>query len=381
VYAQNNNRLYINLFVGSKASFGFNGGNLEIIQKTEYPWKGTVDFILNPTKRQAFELAVRIPGWAQNQPIPGDLYSFESAAKSGFTITLNGKPALWTMDNGYAIVKSEWKKGDVLSLELPMPVQRIKAHEKIVADNGKVALQRGPIVYCAEWPDNTNGHVLNLILDKNASLQPVFHPDKLNGITVVSSKATSIKRTTDGKLEETSVPFTAIPYFAWANRGVGEMAVWFATQASKARPLPAPTVASNSKVTASYKTKALIAVNDQMLPQSSNDGSVFYYHWWPKKDTLHWIQYTFEKTSKVSKAKVYWFDDGPWGGCRVPESWKLMYLAPDGTWTDVAPTSSFGTEKDKLNEVTYIPVETTALRLIVKLPKDNSSGIYEWVVE
>jgi hypothetical protein len=328
-----------------------------------------------------FELAVRIPGWARNEAISSDLFTFETKDSSSFTITVNGKPAIYQMVNGYAVIKSAWKKGDMVSLNLPMPIRRVIANEKVTADHEKVSLQRGPIVYCAEWPDNKDGHVLNLILGKNTDLSATYLPAKLSGTEIITGKASSIKRTSDNKTELTDASFTAIPYYAWANRGSGEMAVWFATQPSSARPLPAPTIASKSKVTASYLTKALIAVNDQMEPQNSNDQSVFYYHWWPMKDTIQWIQYSFSQPEKVSKASVYWFDDGPWGGCRIPESWEILYMASDGSWKPVTTQNPYGLAKDKRNEVSFDVVQTSALRLQVKLPKDNASGIYEWIVE
>jgi len=381
MYSKNKERLFVNLFIGSKANIDFNGSNIEVIQKTDYPWNGKVDFTLNPAKSLAFELAIRIPGWAQNQPVPSDLYSFETTDKSLFTLTVNGKPAKYQIVNGYAIVKSNWKKGDMLSLNLPMPVRRVVANAQVVADKDKISLQRGPIVYCAEWPDNKDGHVLNLILSKNVELKAEYKPELLTGVEVLKGNVQSVKRTLDNKIEESEVPFEAIPYYAWANRGAGEMAVWFASQTSSVKPLPAPTIASKSKLTASHKNKALIAINDQLQPASSNDQSVFYYHWWPLKDTVQWIQYTFEKSEKVSKCKVYWFDDGPWGGCRIPDSWKIFYRATDGSWKEVSTTTQYGVEKDKLNEVSFVPVETTALKLEVKLSKENASGVYEWIVE
>jgi DUF1680 family protein len=381
MYAYNDQRVYINLFIGSKATIDFKGNKLELIQKTEYPWKGNIDITINPEKKQVFEIAVRIPGWSKGEPIPGDLYSFLSKEKSGYQFLLNGKTVTATIDNGYAIIKSNWKKGDILKLEFPMPVQKVIAHENVKANKGKIALQKGPMVYCAEWPDNKDGHVLNMIFDKTATYNTAFKADKLDGVEVISGNAKSIKRNLDGTVNESDVSFEAIPYYAWANRGTGEMAVWFATEPSAARPLPAPTIASKSNISASRKNKALIAINDQMLPQSSNDGSVFYYHWWPMKDTVQWIQYTFEKSEKISKVKVYWFDDGPWGGCRVPEWWKLEYLTPEGQWKEIVLLGNYGTDKDKLNEVVFEPVETNNLKLVVKLPKDNASGIYEWMVE
>ena len=122
------------------------------------------------------------------------------------------------------------------------------------------------------------------------------------------------------------------------------------------------------------------ALNDQYDPVDSKDNSALYLHWWPKKDTKEWVQYDFNGEYTVSSAKVYWFDDGPWGGCRVPASWKIYYRK-DGEWVPVNNTSSYGTEKDKYNKVTFDPVKTTALRLELQLPADNSSGIHEWIVE
>ncbi|HEX3006736.1 MAG TPA: beta-L-arabinofuranosidase domain-containing protein [Bacteroidales bacterium] len=381
IYAQNKDRLYANLFIGSNASIDFNGSKLGITQKTDYPWSGNVEFQLNPEKEKVFEFAIRIPGWARNEPVPGDLYSFESADSSSVKILVNGKLYSYTLSNGYAVIKNRWKKGDKVTVSLPMPVRYVVANKKVEADNHKIALQRGPLVYCVEWPDNKDGHVLNLLLDNRSGLKTQFTPEILKGVTVISGDAKGVKRKLDGTTEVSKETLTAIPYYAWANRGSGEMAVWLATQQGAARPLPAPTLASTGKISASLKTKALMSINDQMVPKSSNDQSVPYYHWWPKKDTVQWIQCDFAKPAHISKASVYWFDDAPWGGCRVPEYWKIQYLDTNGSWTDVSNPSVYGVEKDKTNLVHFGAVETSALRLVVKLPANHSSGLYEWSFE
>jgi hypothetical protein len=216
VYAMTVDRLYVNLFMGSRSVIDFNGNRIEILQETEYPWKGRVEMTIDPEKRQRMEIAVRIPGWAQNQPVPGDLYSFTSADDAAFTLTVNGSPASFVMDKGYAMIKRNWNKGDRLILDLPMPVRYVVAHEKTEADRGRVAIQRGPMVYCAEWPDFPDGKVLGLELDDNETLQAVFRSDLLSGVTVITNQA----------------DFMAIPYFAWANRGKGEMAMWFKAKTS-----------------------------------------------------------------------------------------------------------------------------------------------------
>ena len=236
-------------------------------------------------------------------------------------------------------------------------LNRCLANDKVAANQNKIAIQRGPIVYCAEWPDFQEGHVLNLVVNPTTSFTTNYRPNFLDGVTVISGEAQQAKRTLENQINLSNVKFEAIPYYAWANRGSGEMAVWFGTKPSAARPLPAPTIASRSKLTASHKTKTLLALNDQAEPKNSNDHDNIYYHWWPMKDTLQWVQYTFEQPATVSSTKVYWFDDGPWGGCRVPASWQLLYQTPNGDWKPVQSKGTFGIAKDRYNELTFDPVE------------------------
>jgi DUF1680 family protein len=381
VYAQKSDDLYVNLFINSTANIVLNGKKVALEQKTDYPWKGKVEFVINPEKQGKFNLMIRIPGWAQNEAVPTDLYRFAKKEIATATVAVNGKPFKYLLSNGYALVSGNWKSGDRIMLNLPMPVREIVANEKVKADVGKVALQRGPFVYCAEWKDNKDGHVLNLILDEKKPFVTEFRPELLNGVTVIKGEATSSRRTTDGRTEESKAQLVAIPYYAWANRGAGEMSVWLPVQKSAARPLPAPTIAYTSKITASTNTKALMAINDQVEPKNSNDHDVIYYHWWPKKNTTEWIQYDFAKTERISSAKVYWYDDGPFGGCRVPAAWKLLYKEANGTWTPVNNLTGYGVDKDKNNEVNFDPIVTSALKMEIQLSKDNASGVYEWSVK
>lgn len=381
VYAQQNDRVFANLFMSSNAEFMLNGTAVQITQTTNYPWNGTVDFTLNPAKRKNFEMAIRIPGWAQNQPLPSDLYSFTKKDDTPFTLMVNGKPAEYQLENGYAVIKREWKKGDVIQLTLPMPIRQVAANKKVVADQDKIALQRGPIVYCAEWPEHSEGRVLNLVVNPETAFTASYRPDFLDGVTVIKAEVEQSKRTIDHQINVSKATFEAIPYYAWANRGPGEMAVWFGTKPSASRPLPAPTIASKSKLSASHVTKTLIALNDQAEPKNSNDHDNIYYHWWPMKDTLQWVQYTFDKPETISSTNVYWFDDGPWGGCRVPASWRLLYQNESGEWKPVQPKGPFGIAKDQYNELYFEPVKAKALKMEVMLPKEYAGGIIEWSVK
>ncbi len=222
MYGQTDSRLYVNLFIQSKANVLMGNGKLEIEQTTRYPWDGEVKFSLNPEGTKSFELAVRIPGWLSEKPLPGDLYSFAHSPERKFVLKVNSKTASYKMENGYAIISNSWKKGDVLTLSLPMEVRRVEANEKLTADNNRVALMRGPIVYCTEWPDFKDHQVLNLVLNKSAPLKSEFHPEMLGGIVILKGEAE--KPGISGRNEK--LELAAIPYYSWANRGPGEMQVW-----------------------------------------------------------------------------------------------------------------------------------------------------------
>jgi DUF1680 family protein len=377
VYAQQGDKLYVNLFVGSTADIKMdNGSKLKVIQDTRYPWDGAIKITINPDRTNNFTVNVRVPGWARDEAIPGTLYSFNDKNEERVVLKINGKPTAFTLDKGYAPLTRKWKRGDVIELNLPMPVRRVQANEMVIADRGRVALQRGPIVYAAEWPDNPNGRVRNLVLQNDVKLTSEFRPDLLNGVAVVKGSAISLAYNESGSVERKEQSFTAIPYYAWANRGVGEMAVWIASDTEHARPLAWPTVASTSKVTTSGGQNPR-AINDQNEPQSSRDPSASYFHWWPKKGTVEWVEYAFPQTSSVSEVELYWFDDTGSGECRVPASWKLLYKDGD-LWKPVETTSSFGVEKDRFNKVSFKPVTTSALRLEVTLQNGWSAGIQEW---
>jgi DUF1680 family protein len=227
VYALKGDAVYVNLFVSGKAAIQVHGKPVSIVQQNNYPWDGALRFTVTPQKTDAFSLLVRIPGWAQNEAIPSDLYTFNDNQHEKVSISLNGQPVDYTVEKGYAVIKRTWKKGDVLQVDLPMEVRRVVANEKVKDDQGKVALQRGPLIYCAEWVDN-NGRAANILLPADATFKASFKPGLLNGVEVLQSEVPVI--TVDEKAQTVSTirsAFTAIPYYAWANRGKGEMMVWF----------------------------------------------------------------------------------------------------------------------------------------------------------
>jgi DUF1680 family protein len=223
IYAQKNDNIYVNLFIAGAADLKVNEKKIKIIQVNNYPWNGNLMFKVDPESPSGFNLRIRIPGWSRSKAIPSDLYSFENKSTSKIEIKLNGHSLKYHVEDGYAVINREWKKGDQVQVNLPMDVKKITANKTLVDDRNKIALQRGPIIYSAEWKDN-NGKVSNLMIPDNAILKPQYEKDILNGVTVLKGEA--IRR---GSLKKGTkkVMLTAIPYYSWANRGPGEMTVWF----------------------------------------------------------------------------------------------------------------------------------------------------------
>src|SRR6185436_1194670 len=199
---------------------------LTIAQQNNYPWNGDLKFVVSPEKNPlSFALKLRIPGWARNEAIPSPLYSFKTNSTAKVVILVNGAAVDYLMDNGYAVLNRVWKKNDVVEMKLPMEVRRVLANENLKDDIGKVALQRGPLMYCAEWPDN-NGRATNIVLSPGVGFTEEYQASLLNGVVVLKSTANvHALVTTNDNVSTKNQSFMAIPYYAWANRGKGEMMV------------------------------------------------------------------------------------------------------------------------------------------------------------
>lgn len=381
IYGVTDKELFVSLYISNDADITLGKNKVKVSQKANFPWDGNVELSVDPESPGTFTVLLRIPGWARNEAIPGGLYKFGDDNEEKYSISVNGEAVNPELLDGYAVIKRKWKKGDRISLEFPMPVRTVVADERIKDYAGKVAIQSGPVMYCAEWPDNADGRVLNLVVDRESGFTSGFEKELLNGTRVIKALGYQTLKTLDGKVETIEKqPVTLIPYALWNNRGPGQMMVWLPFTTESAMPLPAPTIAFRSKVTGNKVTNALRALNDQAEPSNSNDRSVTYYHWWPDKDQWAYVQYDFEKAETVSKSKVYWFDDGPDGGCRIPDEWELQYLS-GSTWKPVRNKSGYTVTKDNWDSVDFEPVRTSALKLRVKLNREFSAGIYEWITE
>lgn len=227
VYAQHDDLLYVNLFVSNTATISIDEKIVSITQHTEYPWDGIVKITINLQKNLDFNIAIRIPGWTQNKPVPSDLYHYLKKIDEKVGIKVNGKPIEIICEKGYTHISRTWKDGDIIELDFPMTIRRVLAHEKIKEDNGKVAFERGPIVYCVEWVDNKAKYLRNLFIDDDIELASEYREDMFNGIVIITGTAHYLKHTEDRKkIIKSKLNFLAIPYYTWAHRGKGEMIVW-----------------------------------------------------------------------------------------------------------------------------------------------------------
>lgn len=232
MYAVKDDAVYVNLFASSTSTVSVKNKKIGIVQQNDYPWSGELSFKIEPQGTSTFKMLIRIPGWAHDQAMPSDLYSFVDTQAKQVPITVNGKVFQYPIEKGYAVLSRTWKKGDVVVVNLPMPVRKVQSNMKVENNIGKIALQRGPLMYCAEWPDNF-GLTSNLILPGNSSFTTEHKTNLLNGVTVLKSEALAIEIDKQRNSVSTkSQPFTAIPYYAWAHRGKGEMMVWLPQKVS-----------------------------------------------------------------------------------------------------------------------------------------------------
>lgn len=380
VYAVKDNQVYVNLFMGNEAELKVGGKKVILHQETRYPWDGHVTLTVDKNAAGMFAMKIRIPGWVRNQVVPSDLYTYSDGKRPGYSVKVNGEVVTSALEQGYFTIERKWKKGDRVELQLDMEVRTVKANGKVEADRGRMAVERGPIVYCAEWPDNSF-NVLSLLMNQHPQFEVVERPDLLYGLNQIKTPVQTLEYDEQGRLVVKDQELTLIPYYAWAHRGPGNMAVWLPSEVRATRPVAIPTLASKSQVSASHPAKSLTAITDGLVPADENDRTIPYYHWWPKEGTTEWIVYEFPEKTEVSSSTVYWYDDAPWGSCRLPRSWKVYYKNEAGEWTPVPEADAYPVSKGNPNTVHFAPVSTSAVKLEVVLPEKYAAGMYEWEIQ
>ncbi len=380
IYAVKDRNVYVNLFLSNKSNLTVDGKTVALSQTTEYPWNGDIVVTVDQNAAGQFAMKIRIPGWVRNQVVPSNLYQYSDNKRLNYSVKVNGKDvAAQLMEDGYYTISRQWKKGDKVQIHFDMEPRTVRANNKVEADRGMVSVERGPLVYCAEHPDN-NFDIMGALF--NQAPQFTLGKGEIAGtpIQTLITSAQTLNFDKQGRLQTQDQTLTLIPYYAWCHRGSGKMRVWLPQDLKATNPSQPATLASESKVTSSSEMPALSSINDRLVPKDENDRSVPYTHWWPKKASTEWLAYEFPQESTVQSATVYWYDDGPWGGCRVPKSWRILYRNAQGQWQPVSGADNYPTEKGAACTVNFDPVKTSALRLEVVLPDDNAAGLFEWIV-
>lgn len=226
VYAVKDDNVYVNLFMSNTANLSVKGKDVVLSQQTNYPWNGNITVTVDKNKAGTFGLKIRIPGWVMNKPVPSDLYSYSDGKRTGYRVAVNGKHTEGDITpDGYFTISRNWKKGDKVTVDLDMDVRTVKAHNKVEADRGRIAVERGPIVYCAESPDN-DFDVLSIIVNRKPQFEVKECPDLLKGIIKLTTDSQVLSYDDKGRLVTKDVRLNLIPYYAWCHRGSGNMAVW-----------------------------------------------------------------------------------------------------------------------------------------------------------
>jgi len=208
-YATRGENIYMNLFMNSEVTFQSQGKELTLSQQSNYPWEGQVRVEILNSKPADATICIRIPGWAQNRPVPSDLFSFTDRQEQDFSLQVNGKQIQTKTVNGYVSLQGRWKEGDVIRLNLPMEARIITANENVDQKSGLSAVQYGPVIYCAEEVDN-QVDVLDAQINNNSNFKEQYNPELLGGVNMLEGEGLKL-----------------IPYYAWANRDIGKMNVWF----------------------------------------------------------------------------------------------------------------------------------------------------------
>ncbi|MFZ4507016.1 MAG: glycoside hydrolase family 127 protein [Fimbriimonas sp.] len=377
VAATDANSLYLNLYASSTIRAKVAGKPVTVEQKSGFPWSGDVHLTLGNSGN--YGLRLRVPGWANGQPMPSTLYPRLTEEKSKVVLKVNGKVLSAPLKNGYLVVDRKWRAGDTVDLMLPMESIWLKSDPRIAENQGRLALQRGPFVYCAEFADQDDKLVLNRVVNPAEPIRFETVKD-LGGLVKLHTKASLAERDAAGDPQiARSTPLTMIPYYAWAHRGQGQMTVWLASQASKAWAAPSPTLASTSVITASKGARTAPMV-DQMIPTSSTDEQFPFSHWWPNKGTTEWVELKLKAPATVSSVSVYWFDDTGRGECKIPKAWRVLAKVGDA-WVPVQQTKQDPITIDRFNETTFAAIRATAVRIEVDQQPNWASGIHEIVIK
>ena len=385
IFATDEQGLYLGLYAASRTQLTLGGVATEIIEETKYPYDGQIAVTLNPEQPATFAVRLRVPTWTGDRFVPGELYRFcEETPTPPVELRVNGEPVELSVEKGFAVVKREWRRGDRVELLLPMPVRASICRKEVAANRGRLAITRGPLVYCAESVDNSS-HVYNYLVTatdvartaKERKIEVADHETVAVTMDALESKG-------PGPLNPATL--TLIPYFAWNNRGTSAMEVWLPDNEQTLRE-NAMLISDNAqrfksaRASHTFDQDRVEAMIDGRLPKNSFDTSIPRWTSWPERGKPQSVELELAKPTNIRTVEVYWYDDH--GGVQVPERWSLE-IQKNGDWLpfDLYNTDEYGIAADQYN-IVHPAAPATAERLRLKLwPKAESAvGILEVVVE
>lgn len=229
VYAVKDDDVFVNLFMSNAVDLKVKEKKVTLKQTTGYPWNGDVQIEVTRASSQPMNLRIRIPGWVRNRVVPSELYTYADSKKLTYSIKVNGEETDGELKDGYYGINRKWKKGDKVEVHFDMEPRIVRAHKEVKADAGRIAVERGPIVYCAEWADN-EFELSHVILNRKPEFETVSKLNFFHGVNELTTQAQVLEDGEDGKICTKDVTLTLIPYYAWAHRGVGKMMVWLPFQ-------------------------------------------------------------------------------------------------------------------------------------------------------
>jgi DUF1680 family protein len=365
MYAVRGREVHAILYAASTVELDIGERKVRIDQETDYPRSGNVRFKILPQGMVSFALRMRVPGWCKQATIEPATEASRSRANPGDEF----------------VIEKVWRAGDTVDLKLDMPPRRIRADKEVEADRGRVALAKGPVVFAFEGVDHA-GNARSLALPASAEIADGWDPVRFGGTMLLRAKGVQAFAKNPFERATREMDLVAIPYCLWANRGKSDMVVWVPEDAALAE-IPGVGVSlarDGFRLSASHcwRGDTLAALDDGSTPKSSGDPSIPRFTFWDHQGTKEWIQIDYDAPKRVQRARIYWFDDGPKGGCRVPAAARVLVRAGDG-WR--IATTELGVEKDRFNVANFAPVDTTAVRVEVDLLPGASAGVLEWRID
>lgn len=381
MYAHEGNDIYCSFYTANTVDIPLKSGKVNLVQSTNYPFDEKIQLTVTPTKNnQKFAVKMRIPTWTGSQFVPGKLYNYIDNTSQPWEIFVNGEkvqnPAV---NKGFVSIDRKWKKGDKVELRLPMPVHYSHAIEQVKADNGRVAITRGPLVYCAEGVDNKGGADRYFIETKNTNPEVSRQTAGiLKGMDMIKNIPAQY---IDNKGNAINSDLTLIPYYAWNNRGVSSMNVWFAESEEKAKEGLnfMPLILQDVKASHTHNGENVLSIVNGNYPKNSFDTSIERWTAYPQTGKEQSIEFTFEKPTDLKAFSVYFYDDK--GGVQMPVSWNLEYKTDGGEWKafPLYSTDSYSLLKDQFNLVhsdgdSFV---IKSLRLNMAAQKESAVGILQ----